>query len=137
MKKYLVILTLVAIAFSCSPKKNHFINNPNGSSELATLMNQMYSDLFNIKAKVIKGKKVKFQADYSTIMTATPTDESMKNNTFESFATALLQNVKELNTATSANQLEAYKTVVQTCISCHNNSCPGPLMRIANLEITD
>ena len=137
MKKFIVIFTLIAIAFSCSPKKNHFINNPNGSSELATLMNQMYSDLYNVKAKIVKGKKVNFQADYSTIMTAVPTDASMKNNTFEPFATALLYNVKELNNSTNANQLEAYKTIVQTCISCHNNSCPGPLMRIANLEIKD
>ena len=137
MKKYFVVFTLLAIVFSCTPKHSNFINNPNGSSELALLMNKMYSDLYNIKAKISKNKKVNFKGDYATILTATPTDDTMKNNTFDSFAKALLYNVKELNQATKENQLEAYKNVVNTCISCHNNSCPGPLMRIQNLVINE
>ncbi len=137
MKKYLVIFSIISIVFSCSPKQNNFIKNPNGSSELALVMNQMYSDLYHVKPKIVKSKKIDFQKDYSKILTATPTDATMKNSTFEPFALALIQNVKALNNSTKANQLEAYKNVVQTCISCHNNSCPGPLMRIANLEITE
>lgn len=137
MKQYLVGIFLLAILSGCTPKHNTFINNPNGSSELALLMNQMYSDLYGIKKNITKGKRIKYKGDYSKLLTATPTDETMKNDVFEPFANALLHNVDALNMATIANQRSAYETVVQTCISCHNQSCPGPLMRIENLVIKD
>ena len=109
--------------------------NPNKSSELAILMRKMASHAEKTKGEVLAGKLTStFPEEFRKIFTAIPTDSLIKGNHFDEYATGYLKNLEALY---SGNQdLDAhYNSLVNSCTSCHENTCPGPLVRINKLKI--
>ncbi len=106
--------------------------NPNGQSELATLMRTFVDDW--------KAARVALEADagvtarlptHRTLRCAWPTDAADRNPVFDGFAVGYLEKVK----AFDAKPLrETYEGVLDGCKACHEVSCGGPLEVIEGLR---
>jgi hypothetical protein len=108
---------------------------PNEDSELAWLMRQMYDDSEKIRTAILNNSLPNdFRKKFKSIHTATPTDMSVKGEVFDHSAKAFLQTLDKFYT-NKENQVENFNLVVNACVSCHQNYCPGPIKRIKKLSI--
>ena len=114
------------------------IINPNGDSELALLMRDMFDDGLRVKKEMLTGKLPEIKTDYHGIHTAIPTEEG-KNASLEYqlFAKAYEASVERFKTAEGNEKPQAYQTMVETCMNCHQEVCPGPMVRIKKLYLSD
>ena len=111
-------------------------NNPNGSSELSLLMRKMEKQLAEARPAVVNSKyKGTYPKEFDKIYTAKPTDNETKTASYDVFANVYISAVKTFVTAKPANQIESYNNVVNTCLACHSQHCPGPVGRIKKLLI--
>lgn len=138
MKKILVLLPLCCLLFwqACSDEKIGASKplNPNGDSELALLMRQMFEDGERVRAQIQQGEAVSIQVDFEKIMTAKSTDPAkMQGPDYPHFASSYVEAMKALRDAPPAEAQERYTAMVATCMNCHENSCPGPMVRIKKL----
>jgi len=144
MKKFLVFLTLLAgiVVFSqcnndakteeaeCAPDPN-----PNKSSELAILMRKMAAHADSTKGEVLAGKLTgSFPEEFRKILTAVPSDSMIKGEHFDAFASGYLKSLESLYSGQQDLDVH-YKALVNSCVNCHENTCPGPLVRINKLKI--
>ena len=111
--------------------------NPNGDSELALLMRKMENHWKETKKSLEAGEETIEIPDFSALLTATPTDESMSIDELHGFATSYLNQVKALKNAKGEEQKMAYNNIINGCIMCHENSCSGPIPRIQKLLIKE
>ncbi len=121
---------------SSSQKKGNF-TNPNKDSELTLLMREVFEKTGKIKARINQQQPLPdWYANYldqlTEIHTATPTDESIKDETFFAFIKLLNQNAQEL---AQTPDKEHYTQLVNSCIKCHQVYCPGPIVRIKKLYV--
>lgn len=142
------MLMLVAGAISCSgeevngsdsadttekaakPKKDV---NPNGSSELALLMRNMYDKGLAVK-KQIEDQEQKLDIEvFQGIHTATPTDPTVRTEEFDGFANAWQTSMRDLGGCAESERPKMFNMMVDNCMSCHTAFCPGPRMRIKKL----
>ncbi len=148
MRKYLFPVA-IALGFStfvgCSngEDENSETNTNSESemyqpSELASLMRAMYEDNLKIKADIEKGiVPTTFPEDFYNIHTAKATDPSEINATFKSFADLYLTNMHEITDSDSTTVVKAFNNMVNTCISCHQIYCQGPIPKIKKLYIPE
>lgn len=107
-------------------------------SELALLMEKMYKDNEAMKKEIQAGKLPEsFPEDFMNIHTAAATDPSEINETFHAMADAYLQAMDGIVRADSSTVTRAYNNMVQTCVSCHQLYCQGPIPRIEKLRIPE
>jgi len=106
--------------------------NPNGASELATLMRTMVADW--------KDARVKLEADagvaarlpvHRKIRCSWPTAANDRNPAFDGLAVAYLAKVKAFDAKPSR---ETYEGVLDGCKACHEVSCGGPLELIQGMR---
>lgn len=121
---------------SSSCKKEVVSLNPNGDSELALLMREMRDSAVSFK-EMIKAGKIpdKFPEIFLKIHTAAPTDSETKKPSFNGYADAYLNSLKELSKSNNSNAKLNYNAVVQACENCHSEHCPGPLSAIRKLKL--
>ncbi|MEW5741884.1 MAG: hypothetical protein AB1938_23420 [Myxococcota bacterium] len=111
--------------------------NPNGASELATLMRTMVADLEKGRAALEKGEPLApLWSRHRKMRCAWPTDSADRNPQFDAMAVAYLAQVQALD-AKPANPRAAFNAVVSACQACHENSCPGPIDRIVQLKVAE
>lgn len=136
MKKTIYIFSLFLI-WSCSnpttEKNSQIIIDPNPTSEMAQLMREMTLKLEDIKTAIENNEVLnENQLDFALIHNQKATDSSFVKPHIkpmsESFAFAIEQFNKEPN---SSN----YSTIINNCLSCHQLSCPGPVVRINQLKL--
>ena len=109
--------------------------NPNKSSELAVLMRKMATHAEQTKAQVLAGKLTgTFPEEFRKILTATPTDSLVKGDHFNAFAEGYLKNL-ELLYSGGPDLNAGYNAVISSCVSCHETTCPGPLVRIKKFPV--
>ena len=110
--------------------------NPNGDSELALLMRGMMKNAKSLRELIATGKiPESFPDEFMKIHTAKPTDSDTKKESFNGFADSYIFNLNELYKSTPDNIKSNYNAVINSCISCHNEHCPGPLKAIHKLSI--
>ncbi len=145
-KCIVVCFFMIIISFSCSSEKKDSSSteqnktsqntiNPNGDSELALLMREMYDEAARVKKQVKNGEPVSLTLDYDKILTAHATDqEEAETPEFKAFAQLYLNSLESLKSA-QADQVEGiFSQMVESCIACHKTFCPGPLVRIQKLK---
>lgn len=110
--------------------------NPNGDSELALLMRDMFEDGERIKAQVENGEMPTGLKDFAAIHAAVPTDSTVRGPVFTAFAEAYLESVRQMEAADSSSVFR-FNRMVDQCMNCHSEFCPGPKKRISKLYITD
>ncbi|MCX6291220.1 MAG: hypothetical protein NT126_05600 [Bacteroidetes bacterium] len=112
--------------------------NPNGSSELSFLMRSMHDYLVVVKTDVMMKKlRPEFPQEFLAIYTATPTDSFTKNEHFNELADAYVHAFNIFRSSTEKDVVENYNNIISACISCHRQHCPGPIMKIKKLLITE
>ena len=136
MKKTIYIFSLFLI-WNCSnpktEKSSQIIIDPNPTSEMAQLMRDMTLKLEGIKTAIENNEVLdENQLDFALIHNQKATDSSFVKPHIkpmsESFAYAIEQFNKDPN---SSN----YSTIINNCLSCHQLSCPGPVVRINQLKL--
>ncbi len=138
MKKLFALLPLCCLLLwqACSDEKNGASQplNPNGDSELALLMRQMFEDGEKVRVQIQNGEPVRIGVDFEKIMTAKATDpEKMQGPDYPHFASSYVEAMKALRDASPAEAQDKYTAMVATCMNCHESSCPGPMVRIKKL----
>lgn len=145
MKKWLFILLLPALiyALGCSSDPEKAAEetpameaslNPNGDSELAILMREMYEEGERIKQEIEEGKKPTIKVDYRRMLTAQATEpEKAASDTYHAFAQAYFGIMESLEKASAEEAPKIFVNMVDNCMECHQQLCPGPRMRIKKL----
>ena len=112
--------------------------NPNGDSELAILMRDMYDEGMLVKQSIIDGENPELKLNYDHIHTATPTEEGKNQSTeYLLFAKAYEASVERFKNASPHDRPAAYQNMVDNCMSCHKEVCQGPMVRIKKMYLSD
>src|SRR5687768_16695945 len=141
MLKLLITASLISfitwIACTSDESKRKPLN-PNGDSELAILMRDMFDEGMVIKQSVIHGNNPELKLEYHHINTATPT-EAGKNVSLEYqlFAKAYEASIERFKNGTDADRPAAYQNMVDNCMNCHRAICPGPMVRIQKMYLSE
>lgn len=107
-------------------------------SELATLMLQMYDVNENWKEEILKGNVPKeFPEEYKKLHSATSVNESAGSDFYNAMASSYLITVDDIINAIPENAKEKFNNMVNVCINCHMQVCPGPISRIKKLIIKE
>lgn len=120
---------------SCDKPKQRPIN-PNGNSELALLMRDMFTESDSLKQLVMNGETLSGLRKYQEIHSAIPTDSTVRGPVFEAFAQNYIASIKALETSDSASVFN-FNHMVDQCMNCHTEFCPGPKKRIKKLYIRE
>lgn len=106
--------------------------NPNGASELATLMRTFVDDWKDarVKLEADAGVTARFPT-HRKIRCSWPTDVKDRNEAFDGFAVNYLSAVKAFDAKPSR---ETYEGVLDGCKACHEVSCGGPLEVIEGMR---
>lgn len=108
--------------------------DPNQPSELAALMREMFVEAEKMQIAV-KADKIPddLRTKFAAMKTAKPTEPEMTEAPFGEMAKVFLTTMDKLYE--EKNQVEDYNLMVQSCLACHQNQCPGPMVRIKKLLI--
>lgn len=141
-----VVLAVCALSFSdctnnseegksgSAPKDT--IINPNGSSELSLLMRQMQDSVAELKKLIEEGKQLgDFRLQFRELLTATPTDSSMKIGQYNDFAGNFFSSLGMVYQSEEGSVVEKYNEMVNACVDCHSEYCPGSIKKIRKLLI--
>jgi len=117
-------------------KKPGKISNPNGDSELALLMREMYDSLYSYKNLLADGRfPAGFPERFLKIHTARPTEELTDSLVYHAFASDYVSGLNYFYEQKEQNLKSNYNSLVLKCANCHENYCPGPLDKIRKLNI--
>lgn len=108
-------------------------------SEMALLMEDMYSDMEKIRPNVIENKSIgTLPPNLIKIHTAKMTNTFERTFEFERFANLLIETQKQLyDSEQNEKRILLYNNVVNACLVCHKSpvGCDGPIPRIQGLLI--
>ena len=109
------------------------IIDPNPTSEMAQLMRDMTDELASIREKLINEEVLNQNLlDFALIHEQAVTDPSFNKPHVKPMSEAYAYAVDAFNeNPTKSN----YSAIINNCLSCHQLSCPGPVVRIKKLEI--
>lgn len=109
------------------------------ASELAQLMRKMYEDNLALRDTILQGKVPQsFPRDFERIHTAAATDDENQEATFKALAQEYLRHYDSLQKARNpAAARISYNGMIQTCASCHQQYCRGPLAKINRMRIQE
>jgi len=105
-------------------------------SEMAALMEQMYAENQQLKARILKGEKIgefpnHFLKIHQAIMTDSTENDAFFKEQAQLFIAAQAQIYKD-----PKNAQAHFNAGVDACIQCHQVKCAGPISRIKKLYIT-
>jgi hypothetical protein len=139
MKSSFYILLLVFI-IACSSKKEAEVNAKKSNlfkqSEMAALMLHMYDANLENKQLILEGKTpVKFSKEFAKIHTATLTDPTDKDASFQVFSEFYLDSYQQVYRSSKDSLILKHNNSINSCIACHKTTCIGPIPKIKKLLI--
>ena len=141
MRQSWIVIGLVAgiiltVGTSCADKPKSL--NPNGDSELALLMRAMHEEGMRTKAQLLKGETPELTVDYHKLFSAKPTEPAkVANPLYAGFATSFEDAAKALGSEFNADKVDSYKKFVDACMNCHQEICPGPMVKIRKMYLSE
>ena len=129
MQRGLVIICMLLLVYSCQ-QSTKVQNYPNEMSEMALSMRTMVDKLKQSKIDIELG--VTPNLSIEDFKNAHFTDSSFQKEGFNPMADALLLAANNFDESPSVVN---YEIVVNTCRSCHEYMCPGPLEMINTLDL--
>jgi hypothetical protein len=106
-------------------------------SELAILMRDLYNNTRAYGKNGITQLKP-FSKDayekYTQIKHATPTDPKNTGEVFQTYSDNFLNSLEKLTHPEEVNMAN-YNNMVDNCLACHSNHCPGPMLVIRKMKI--
>jgi len=110
--------------------------NPNGDSELALLMRDMFDDGMRMKKQIEQGDKLEVLAKFEKIHTAQATEpEKAASKKYKLYADAYLNMLEQLKVSSEEDTAILFQGLVESCMNCHRAMCPGPMVRIKKLYL--
>ena len=140
MKKGIGLLIISIVMLSCN-----FVNNNEQvykdpvmyqPTEMALLMRKMYEVNKVVKTQIInKDSLLTFPVEFSRIHTAVLTNPSERDKDFDSLAKVFIDHQKAIFSSNSDSIVFYFNRSVNTCITCHETRCVGPIPKIKKLLI--
>lgn len=141
MRKILVFILLLVAFQSCNLKKENkktqapIMYKP---SEMALLMRGMYEFNNVLKTQIInKDSLLPFPEEFVNIHSAVLTDKFERNDEFDSLSKKYLLYQKAIYTSRSDSTAYFFNQSIQTCVTCHEPRCTGPIPKIKKLLIPE
>lgn len=135
----LILLCLFTILTNCTNgnqnNKGETIMFPNNDSELTLLMREMYDYYDLLKNDIEKGEIPDNIRDFKEIHNAVATQPSKSESPlFKAMSTVYLDSAARLNSSKS-NMHEVFNQMIDNCMNCHQQMCPGPMVKIKKLYL--
>ena len=134
-----VMVLIGILLLSCAEEKKSKpkIVNPNGDSELALLMREMFDHSMEIKAQLEEDGKFDPIQRFDDMKTAEATEpEKAASDLYKAMADTYLSSVDLANGAPPSHRKQSFNSMVDNCMSCHEQMCPGPMVKIKKLYIS-
>lgn len=120
----------------CTSKINVMPRNPNGDSELALLMRDMFDHNEAISKLIAGGETPDEIRLFEEMKKAVSTEPAKaKSPAYQAMADSYINSVQELIDAGPEERKPTFNAVVDQCMSCHQVMCPGPMVRIKKLYV--
>jgi HAMP domain-containing protein len=135
-----ISLFTVSVLLACAGEKKCDVQplNPNGDSELALLMRDMFDDAMRMKLEIMNGQRPQIIKEFEQLHTAEATQpEKVATSMYTTFATNYQNSIQALKNAELGQTSQAFNELVQSCMTCHKAMCPGPIVRIEKLWVED
>ncbi len=131
-------IILIAILSNCSngtSNTNQTILHPNNDSELTLLMREMYDYYDKLKVDIEKGDLPEKIREFKEIHKAVATEPSKSESAlYKAMSSVYLESAERLNSS-GKNMPEVFNHMVDNCMNCHRQMCPGPMVKIKKLYI--
>lgn len=99
-------------------------------------MREMFDDAQRMKRALDAGKKPTVERSFTEIRTAAATRESKVDNPeYKALAEHYLHLLESFDESSLENARPIYTAMVQSCMNCHAQVCPGPMVRIKQLYL--
>jgi hypothetical protein len=136
LKKTIYIVSLL-LFWSCNntttEKSSQIIIDPNPTSEMAQLMRDMTLKLEDIKTSIENNEVLgENQLDFALIHNQKATDSSFVKPHIKTMSESFAYAIEQFNNEPNSSN---YSTIINNCLSCHQLSCPGPVVRINQLKL--
>lgn len=105
-------------------------------TELALLMRKMHDELAKVKDSLEAGYTVNtnFSEEFERIKYAHATEPEKIDEVYQHMADAFIDNYAAFEIS-KGNQKEAFNIMLDNCMVCHQQKCPGPIKAIKKLKI--
>jgi hypothetical protein len=145
MRRFLILSLILGLIYSCADsveagtefRHPDDIVNPNGDSELALVMRNLHFEADKVRAKLENNESVDLgtlRSLTAELVTAAPTDSAVLDSNYYMLSDLLLQQVDGIPSA--ENQRLEFNGMVSACVTCHKNTCPGPIDKINLLMVS-
>ena len=153
MKKMLALSLLVVISLACSTIATKDESNPKAEkqqelpegitmvkgverSELALTMREMYDQMKLVRDSLSRGDKVqkKFLSRFKSIHTDHATEPEKIDDVYNGMASSFLASYERFED-TDTNRIESFNQMLDACLACHRQKCPGPIKAIHKLKL--
>ena len=139
MKKGIGLIIISIALLSCNFENNkEQVYKPvmYQPTEMALLMRKMYEVNKTVKTQIIsKDSLLTFPVEFSRIHTAELTNPSERDKEFDSLAKVFIDHQKATFSSNSDSLVFYFNQSVNTCITCHETRCVGPIPKIKKLLI--
>lgn len=136
------ILSLMLLVFACADIDSSKSSlppiqpNPNGDSELALLMRDMFDDGMRMKGQIENGDKLEVVGKFDKIHTAQATEpEKAASEKYTRYSYVYLDILEQLKVSSEEDTRILFQGLVESCMNCHRAMCPGPMVRIKKLYL--
>lgn len=106
------------------------------SSGLALLMRGLADDMQHVKDVIVKDGVLSdsVKLDYADMKSVDKTDPSVTGEVFDAMADSFLATLEQMKSRQKFSE-EDFNLVINSCMTCHQQFCPGPIVRIRKLRI--
>ena len=112
--------------------------NPNGDSELALVMRHMHDNGMEVKQQLINGEKPELKYECSKLYTAKATEpDKVASPIYEGYAKSFEESVRTFDQEFNADKIGSYQRMVDACMNCHQEVCPGPMRKIKKMYLSE
>ncbi|GAB5538883.1 MAG: hypothetical protein Salg2KO_09860 [Salibacteraceae bacterium] len=141
---FLSVFLLSCTAESTTDKTEDVDSNPEGitvvngveRSELALTMRDMYDQMKLVRDSLKEGHSVKtnYLETYRSIHTDHATEPEKIDEAYHGLADNFIQKYEAYERAED-NKIVAFNNMLDACLACHSNKCPGPIKAIKKLKL--
>ena len=135
----LVLVLFIVLLSNCSGKEvksgaSRFTMRED--SELTLLMRDMYDYYDSLKVHIENGDIPENIREFHAVHSAISTEPAKaKSDLYQAMATVYKESADRLKNKSDISQ--AFNLMVDNCMNCHQQMCPGPMVKIKKLYLTD
>lgn len=120
----------------CADKGNAKVVNPNGDSELALWMREIF-DIMMVRKNALKegDHSVSLPIDAALKHAKATEPEKAQSELYQAMAQTYLSSIQVFNEAVSVDKKDKFNGIVDQCMGCHQQLCPGPMVKIKKLYL--